>query len=70
MTALAVGLTMLTGLGAAIGIGIATAKASEAVGRQPEAFGRIIVIFGLGAALAEAVAIYALVVAFSLLAKI
>lgn len=70
MTALAAGLVMLSGLGVGIGIGVATAKASEAVGRQPEAFGRILPLFLLGAALAEAVAIYCLVIAFLLIQKI
>ncbi|WP_083931411.1 MULTISPECIES: ATP synthase F0 subunit C [unclassified Caldicellulosiruptor] len=70
MTALAAGIAMLAGLGVGIGIGIATAKAAESVGRQPEAFGRIFPIFLLGAALAEAVAIYSLVAAFMLISKI
>ncbi|ADQ46142.1 ATP synthase F0, C subunit [Caldicellulosiruptor kronotskyensis 2002] len=70
MTALAAGIAMLAGLGVGIGIGIATAKASEAVGRQPEAQGRIMPIFFLGAALAEAVAIYSFVIAILLVLKV
>ncbi|MEZ0535916.1 ATP synthase F0 subunit C [Caldicellulosiruptoraceae bacterium PP1] len=69
MNGIGAGIAMLAGLGAGIGIGIATGKASEAVGRQPESFGRILVIFGFGAALAEAVAIYALIIAFQLVGK-
>lgn len=45
MTALAAGIAMLAGLGVGIGIGIATAKAAESVGRQPEAYGRILPLF-------------------------
>ena len=47
-------------LGAAIGAGIAGSKAAEAVGRNPGAFGKILVIGILGMAFAEAVAFYSL----------
>ena len=57
------GLAVLAGAGAGIGIGIATSKATEAVARQPEAEGKITKILLLGAALAEATAIYGMVVA-------
>lgn len=67
MMAIAAGLAVLTGLGAGIGIGIATGKASEAVARQPEADGKITKTFVLGIALAEATAIYGLVVALIVL---
>ncbi|MDP2954103.1 MAG: ATP synthase F0 subunit C [Chloroflexota bacterium] len=50
-------------LGPALGIGILTAKAMEALGRNPEAEPAIRVNMILGIAFAEAVAIYALVVA-------
>ncbi|PIZ94996.1 MAG: ATP synthase F0 subunit C [Candidatus Magasanikbacteria bacterium CG_4_10_14_0_2_um_filter_37_12] len=50
----------------AIGIGRLVGKAMEAIGRNPEAAGKIFVPMLLGAAFAEAVAIYALVVAFTL----
>ncbi|AZT90280.1 ATP synthase F0 subunit C [Caldicellulosiruptor changbaiensis] len=69
MTALAAGIAMLAGLGVGIGIGIATAKAAESVGRQPEAYGRILPLFFIGAALAEAVAIYSFVIAILLVLK-
>ena len=52
-----------TGIGAGIGIGIATGKATESVARQPEAAGKIQTVLLLGAALAEATAIYGLVIA-------
>ena len=43
-------------MGAALGVGFVGAKAVDAVGRNPGAFGKII----LGMALAEAVAFYSL----------
>ncbi len=58
------GIAVLTGIGAGIGIGIATAGASEAIARQPEAKGDINRTLILGCALAEATAIYGLVIAF------
>jgi len=63
------GIAVLTGLGAGIGIGIATGKASEAIARQPEASGKIQTILLLGAALAEATAIYGLVIAIMIMGK-
>lgn len=50
----------------AISIGIIGAKAMEAIGRNPEAAGKILVPMLLAAAFAEAIAIYALVIAFSI----
>ena len=38
---IAAGIAVLTGLGAGLGIGIATSKATEAIARQPEAAGDI-----------------------------
>jgi F-type H+-transporting ATPase subunit c len=61
--ALAAGIAVLTGVGAGIGIGIATSKAVESVARQPEAVNDINKTLLLGSALAEATAIYGLVVA-------
>ncbi len=49
------------GLGPAIGIGILSGKALEAIGRNPEAAGEIRTSMILGIAFAEAIAIYALV---------
>jgi F-type H+-transporting ATPase subunit c len=51
------------GLGPAIAIGMLTGKAMEALGRNPEAQPVIQTNMILGIAFAEAVAIYALVVA-------
>ncbi len=54
----------IAGAGAAIGVGMVGAKAAEAVGRNPGAFGNILTIGIIGMALAEAIAIYALILAF------
>lgn len=54
----------LAGMGAAIGIGMTGAKAAEAVGRNPGAFGKVLTIGIIAMALSEAVAIYALIMAF------
>lgn len=54
----------VAGAGAALGIGIIGGKAVEAVGRNPGAFGNILTLAIITAALAEAVAIYALIIAF------
>lgn len=53
----------LAGLGSAIGVGLVGMKASEAVGRNPGAFGKIITLAVLGMALSEAVVFYALFLA-------
>jgi F-type H+-transporting ATPase subunit c len=58
--ALAIG---LGGIGPGIGIGMAVRGAMEALGRNPEAAGEIRSTMIIGAALAEAVAIYAFVIA-------
>ena len=59
-TALAIG---IGALGPGIGIGILAGKALEAIGRNPEAENKIRTNMILGLAFAEAIAIYALVVA-------
>jgi F-type H+-transporting ATPase subunit c len=48
----------------ALAIGLIGAKAMEAIGRNPEASGRILPAMLLGMAFAEAIAIYALILAF------
>lgn len=52
------------GIGPAIGVGIIGAKAMEALGRNPEASGRILPAMLIAMAFAEAIAIYALIFAF------
>lgn len=54
----------VAGAGAAIGIGMIGAKAVEAVGRNPGASGKVLTLSIIGMALAEAIAIYALIIAF------
>ncbi len=61
--AIGAGIAVLTGIGAGIGIGIATSHACDAIARQPEAKGDINKALLLGCALAEATAIYGLLVA-------
>ncbi len=56
----------LGALGPGLGIGMVGAKAMEAIGRNPEAAGKILVPMLLACAFAEAIAIYALVIAFSI----
>ncbi len=53
-------------IGPGIGIGILVGKALEAIGRNPEAAGKIQTNMILGIAFAEAIAIYALVVSLIL----
>lgn len=61
--AIGAAIAVLTGAAAGIGIGIATGKAVDAIARQPEADGKISKTLLLGAALAEATAIYGFVIA-------
>jgi F-type H+-transporting ATPase subunit c len=65
---LAAGLCMgLGAIGPGIGIGILAAGALQAIGRNPDARGPIFTNMIITVALAEAVAIYALVVAIIIL---
>jgi F-type H+-transporting ATPase subunit c len=48
----------------ALAVGLIGAKAMEAMGRNPEASGKILPAMILGMAFAEAIAIYALILAF------
>jgi len=61
--ALAIGISSIA---PALAIGKIGAKAMESIGRNPEAAGKILVPMLLAAAFAEAIAIYALVIAFSI----
>jgi F-type H+-transporting ATPase subunit c len=65
---LAAGLAMgLGAIGPGIGVGLVALGALQALGRNPEARGPIMTNMILGIAFAEAVAIYALVVAVVLI---
>ena len=59
------GLTIAIGtIGPGIGIGLIAARAVEAIGRNPEAQGKIQQMMILGIAFTEALAIFALLFAF------
>ncbi len=59
----------LAALGSGIGLGRAVGSAMEAIGRQPDASGKILTNMIIGAALIEALTIYALIVFFIVLDK-
>lgn len=62
---LAMGLAMgLGAIGPGIGIGIIVGRALEAMGRNPEASGKLQATMFIGIAFTEALAIFALVIAF------
>ena len=63
MEYIGVALCMLPAVAAGLGMGIATGKAADAVGRQPEASVKITSTMLLGMALTESCAIYGLVMA-------
>jgi F-type H+-transporting ATPase subunit c len=68
-----IGVALAIGLGAigpGIGVGIAAGQALSAMGRNPEAAPIIQVNMFIGLAFAEAIAIYALVIAFLLYGKL
>ena len=50
----------------ALAIGMIFSKAMESIGRNPESMGKLFVPMLLGAAFAESIAIYSLVVVFTL----
>lgn len=59
----------IAAFGSGIGLGMAVSGAMEAIGRQPEASGKIMTSMIIGAALIEALTIYALIVFFISLGK-
>jgi F-type H+-transporting ATPase subunit c len=60
----------LAAFGSGLGLGKAVAGAMEAMGRQPEAAGKIQVAMVIGCAFIEALTIYALVTVFVLQGKL
>ena len=62
LVAIGAAVAVLTGLGAGLGISMATGKAVDAIARQPEAESKISKSLLLGCALAEATAIYGFVI--------
>jgi ATP synthase F0 subunit c len=67
LKAIGAGLAMTGAIGAGAGIGILVGGAVQGIARNPDASGAIQTNMILGIAFAEAVAIYALVVAFIIL---
>lgn len=65
--ALGAAIAVLTGIGAGLGISFATGKAVDAIARQPEAASKIQSSLFIGCALAEATAIYGLVIGIMLI---
>lgn len=63
LTTLGAGVASIGFIGAGVGQGYAAGKAAEAVGRNPEAEGKIRNMMFIGAAVAESAALYALVIA-------
>lgn len=59
----------LAALGSGIGLGIGLKGALEGISRQPEASGKILTNMIIGAALIEALTIYALIVFFIALGR-
>ena len=62
LVAIGAAVAVLTGLGAGLGISLATGKAVDAIARQPEAESKISKNLILGYALAEATAIYGFII--------
>ena len=68
---LAMGLAIgLGAIGPGVGMGHAVASAIEATARQPEAEGKVRTLMFIGLAFLEALALYALVIAFIIMAQI
>ena len=67
---LAMGIAVGLGvIGPGIGMGAAVAAAIDATARQPEAEGKVRTLMFIGLAFIEALALYALVIAFILMGK-
>lgn len=66
---LAAGIAILGASCTALGQGLAAMKGVEAVGRQPEAQGKIMITMIVGQAMVETSAIYSLIIAFVLVGK-
>ncbi|MDD3419091.1 MAG: ATP synthase F0 subunit C [Candidatus Gastranaerophilales bacterium] len=67
---LAMGIAVGLGvIGAGLGMGAAVSAAIDATARQPEAEGKVRTLMFIGLAFIEALALYALVIAFILMGK-
>jgi len=69
MALLGAGFAVIAGLGTGIGQGYAAGKAAEAVGRQPDAQGKILVTTLVTQAVAETTGLYGLLVALILIGQ-
>ena len=67
LVAIGAGMSVLTGMLTGLGQGLAASKAVEAVGKNPEAEGKIRTMLILGCAVAETCAIYGMLIAFLLI---
>ncbi|MEG0766822.1 MAG: ATP synthase F0 subunit C [Clostridia bacterium] len=67
MIAIAAAIAALTGVGASLGMSMATGKAVEAIARQPEAGGKINASLMFGLIMMETTAVYGLLVAILLI---
>ena len=65
--AIGAAIAVFTGIGAGLGISFATGKAVDAIARQPEAAGKIQTSLLIVCAMAEATAIYGLVIGLLLI---
>lgn len=62
-------IAVFTGIGAALGEGSVAAKAVEAIGRQPEASGKITITMLIGQAVSETTGLYGFIIALMLVGK-
>lgn len=67
LIAIGAGLAVMTGMMTGIGEGFVAGKAVEAIGKNPEAEGKIRSMMVLGIAMAETTGIYALIIALLLI---
>ncbi|WP_406617523.1 ATP synthase F0 subunit C [Mycoplasmopsis adleri] len=67
LIAVGIGIAMFSGIGVGLGQGIAAGKASEAVGRNPEAASKIRTMMLVGQAVCESSAIYSLIISILLM---
>jgi len=67
LIAIGAGLAVLTGCGTGAGQGVAAGGAAQAVGKNPEAEGKIRTMMIIGQAVAESSALYGLLIALVLI---
>ena len=67
LIAIAAAMATMTGMAAGLSQGLATGKAVEAIGRNPESDGKVRTTLIIGLALAESTALYGLIVGLILI---